>query len=232
MSRNESCPTDREDLIALSSGDLPPERELRVARHLAECATCRETAARIRAVAGSLAGVEGTVRWHRFTSRFGETWVAATDRGLTRLSWQHEGADGFVEELEGRFPGAPVVPDPEGLEGAEAELKEYLRGERRSFDLSLDLEGLSDFDRSVLRAAGEVSFGEVVPYGKLARRIGRPRAARAVGGALGRNPVPIVIPCHRVVRSDGGLGGYGSGVEYKKRLLSLEGREDLVPQAG
>ncbi|MFB6240624.1 MAG: methylated-DNA--[protein]-cysteine S-methyltransferase, partial [Gemmatimonadota bacterium] len=82
----------------------------------------------------------------------------------------------------------------------------------------MDLARVSAFDRRVLRAASDLDFGEVAAYGELARRVGRPRAARAVGGALGRNPVPVVVPCHRIVRSDGGLGGYGSGVEYKERL--------------
>jgi methylated-DNA-[protein]-cysteine S-methyltransferase len=169
-----------------------------------------------------------TVRWHRFETRLGVTGVAGTDRGLARVTWEPVDEEAFVADLEERFPGAPVVPDPEGLEAVERQLLEYLMGDRKTFDLPVDLEGTSAFDRRVLRAASELGFGEVVPYGELARRIGRPRAARAVGGALGRNPVPVVVPCHRIVRSDGGLGGYGSGIEYKERLLRIEGREDLL----
>lgn len=173
--------------------------------------------------------MRGVVRWHRFEGPFGATGVAATDRGLARLSWQREGPDAFADELAERFPDAEVVCDPEGLREAERQLSEYFAGDRRAFDLPVDLQGVSDFDRRVLRAAARLGFGEVVAYAELARRAGRPRAARAVGGALGRNPVPVVVPCHRVVRSDGGLGGFGSGVGRKERLLRLEGREDLLP---
>lgn len=172
--------------------------------------------------------MDRTVRWHRFETPFGAIRAAATDRGLARVAWQEEGDGAFVAELEERFPDAPVVPDPEGLREVERQLSEYFRGDREAFDLPVDLDPVSEFDRRVLRAAAGLDFGEVVTYGELARRIGRPRAARAVGGALGRNPVPVVVPCHRIVRGDGGLGGYGSGVEYKERLLRIEGREDLL----
>lgn len=171
---------------------------------------------------------DGAVRWQRFETRFGETRVAATDRGLARVAWQEEGDGAFVAELEERFPDAPVVPAPERLREVERQLSEYFRGDRETFDLPVDLDPVSEFDRRVLRAASNLDFGQVVTYGELARRIGRPRAARAVGGALGRNPVPVVVPCHRIVRGDGGLGGYGSGIEYKERLLRVEGREDLL----
>jgi methylated-DNA-[protein]-cysteine S-methyltransferase len=131
--------------------------------------------------------------------------------------------------MEERFPGRPVVRDGERLVEAERELREYFAGERSSFDLPVDLSSLSPFDRRVLEVAFRtIRFGEVVPYAELAKRIGKPKAARAVGGALGRNPVAIVVPCHRVVRSDGSLGGYGGGVRYKERLLEIEGRRDLL----
>lgn len=181
-----------------------------------------------RTVKETTASADRVVRWHCFETRFGGTGVAATDRGLARVTWQEEGDGAFVANLEERFPDAPVVPDPEGLREAERQLSEYFRGDRESFDLPVDLTRLSPFDRSVLRAASGLDFGQVAAYGEVARRIGRPRAARAVGGALGRNPVPVVVPCHRIVRSDGGLGGYGSGIEYKERLLRIEGREDLL----
>lgn len=228
MDDPRACPVDREELVALASGDLEPERQVAVSRHVAECTPCRREAVRSRAAGRSVAGITGVVRWHRFESRFGDTWLAATSEGLARVSWQHEDADAFVSELERLFPDVPVVPDPGQLAEAERQLSEYFRGDRRAFDLPVDLEGVSEFDRRVLEAAEHLEFGEVVPYGELARRIGRPKAARAVGGALGRNPVAIVVPCHRVVRSDGSLGGYGSGVEYKERLLRIEGREDLL----
>ena len=95
--------------------------------------------------------------------------------------------------------------------------------ERARFDLRLDLSELTPFHRRVLLAAAEVPAGKVVSYGEIARRIGRPAGSRAVGQALGRNPVPIVIPCHRVVAAGGQLGGYTGGLDIKRKLLRLEG---------
>ena len=105
-----------------------------------------------------------------------------------------------------------------------AEIAEYLAGERREFSVPMDGAGLSPFTRRVLEACAQVPYGETVCYGEIARRIGKPRGARAVGQALGRNPVPLIVPCHRVVASGGGLGGFGGGVELKRRLLALERR--------
>ena len=87
---------------------------------------------------------------------------------------------------------------------------------------------MTDFQRAVLTELQSVGFGEVIPYSELARRIGRPGASRAVGNALNKNPVGIIVPCHRIVRADASLGGYGGGVQYKKRLLTIEGRQDLL----
>lgn len=225
-----TCEYTEDDVLAFVAGDLDPEQALAAAEHVAGCRSCREDAAGFRALeelvpegcAGSVVG------WHRFPTPFGPMYVAATDRGLARLSWQQPGDDAFVAELEEAFPGRVVVRRPAALAGAERQLREYFDGTRRSFDLAVDLGELSPFQRRVLRAARRLDHGQVVPYAELARRIGRPRAYRAVGNALGGNPVAIVVPCHRVVRSDGSLGGYGGGLEYKEALLRLEGREDLL----
>ncbi len=155
-------------------------------------------------------------------------YAAATERGLVRLTWGPESDDAFVDQLCERFPDRRIVRDADALAGVEAELREYFSGERDAFDLAVDLGALTEFERRVLEAAREIPCGEVVCYSELARRIGKPKAARAVGNALGANPIPVVVPCHRVVRRDGGLGGYGGGVEYKRRLLGIEGREDLA----
>ncbi len=154
-------------------------------------------------------------------------YVAASERGLVRVSWGMSLND-FVRETEARFAGRPVVRDGDALAAAERELREYFAGERSEFDVPVDLSALSEFERRVLDAARKLGFGEVVPYSELAKRIGKPRASRAVGNALGHNPVAIVVPCHRVIRRDGSLGGYGGGLEYKERLLELEGRADLL----
>lgn len=105
---------------------------------------------------------------------------------------------------------------------ARDELAEYLEGLRSYFTVPVDLSAVAPFQRSVLEAARKIPFGEIRSYGWVAERTGSPRAVRAVGTALGRNPVPIVVPCHRVLRSDGSLGGYAFGLDLKNRLLSLE----------
>lgn len=175
---------------------------------------------------------EDAVCWHRFSTPFGTMYVAASAEGLVRVSWGQPGDDAFVAHLEDRFPDRPVIRDGRTLVEAERQLREYFAGARARFELPVDLGTLSDFDRRVLREARDIRFGHALSYGQLARRIGRPKAARAVGGALGRNPVAIVVPCHRIVRSDGSLGGYGGGVEWKRRLLALEGWSGLEVAAG
>ena len=106
---------------------------------------------------------------------------------------------------------------------ARRQIREYFRGERRRFDLELNPSG-TEFQRRVWRALSEIGYGEVCNYADIARRIGKPGAARAVGQANGANPIPIVIPCHRVIAADGSIGGYSGGLATKKRLLALEGR--------
>jgi len=138
--------------------------------------------------------------------------------GTFYAAWDEEGISALL------FPGAR----PEGplttsslLSELARQLEDYFQGKRTCFDLPLSLRG-TPFQLSVWQALREIPHGEVVTYSELARRIGRPRAARAVGGAVGANPVPIVIPCHRVVAARG-LGGYGPGRHWKERLLRLEG---------
>ena len=130
-----------------------------------------------------------------------------------------------LDRLASRLGGAPVeAPDAPALAEAIRQVNAYFGGTRRDFDLPLDWSLVSGFNRQVLRElrAG-VAFGSVVGYGELARRVGQPGAAQAVGTAMGSNPLPVVVPCHRVVESDGGIGGFGGGLETKRRLLALEG---------
>ncbi|WP_340560259.1 methylated-DNA--[protein]-cysteine S-methyltransferase [Streptomyces sp. GSL17-111] len=119
------------------------------------------------------------------------------------------------------------VPDPSGFSRAVEQLEEYFAGGRTAFSLPLALHG-TPFQRTVWAALTEIPYGETVSYGELARRIGRPGASRAVGLANGRNPVGIIVPCHRVVGSSGGLTGYGGGLERKRHLLDHELRTALV----
>ena len=173
----------------------------------------------------------------RHPAPWGILHVAAGEHGILAIELASETGD-FVDDLARRLGGA-VVPDGPGLPGpwrdalatASRELDEYFAGRRTAFDVPVDLAGVSAWDRLVLDGARRLSYGEVTSYGGLARAIGRPRAARAVGGALGRNPVPLMIPCHRIVAGDGTLGGYGGGgrgarerlLAVKRSLLALEG---------
>jgi methylated-DNA-[protein]-cysteine S-methyltransferase len=147
--------------------------------------------------------------------------LAATPEGLCRISFDPE-PERELDVLARAF-GARVLRSPRPLEEARRELDEYFEGSRRDFDLRVDLRALPVFQRTVLAELVRVPFGAVETYGGLAARIGRPRAARAVGGALNRNPVPIVVPCHRVVGSTGGLVGYAGGLARKEHLLAHEG---------
>jgi methylated-DNA-[protein]-cysteine S-methyltransferase len=133
-------------------------------------------------------------------------------------------ADGALTHLrfDGQAPPDGAVHDAGACAAAAAQLREYFAGERRSFDLPLAPRG-TDFQRGVWEALRGIGWGETVDYGSLAARLGRPGAARAVGRANATNPIPIVIPCHRVIGRDGSPTGYAGGVEAKVRLLALEG---------
>jgi len=154
-------------------------------------------------------------------SPVGRLLVAATDRGLCRISFDPE-PDRELESLARGF-GARVLRAAKPLESARRELDEYFAGRRRDFELQVDLRPLPDFQRLVLGELARVPFGATETYGGLAARVGRPRAARAVGGALNRNPIAIVLPCHRVLGASGSLVGYAGGLERKRALLAHEG---------
>jgi methylated-DNA-[protein]-cysteine S-methyltransferase len=155
-------------------------------------------------------------------SPVGPLCLAITERGLARLEFCEREAD-FLRRLRGEH-GAEILRQPERARAVVEQVREYLAGRRMAFDLPVDLRGRTDFQREVLEAARRIPRGRVTTYGELARRIGRPGAARAVGQALGNNPVPIVIPCHRVLGGDGSLHGYsgGGGTRTKAWLLRLE----------
>jgi methylated-DNA-[protein]-cysteine S-methyltransferase len=154
-----------------------------------------------------------------FDTPFGRMAVAATARGLTRVLLPGEAA---------ALRAPAVAPEPDRAAEAvaaraEREILEYLAGRRRKFTVRVDLSAAPPFHAKALRALARIPYGRTVTYGDLAARAGRPHGARAVGQAMARNPVPLVIPCHRVVASGGGLGGYGGGLDLKRRLLHLEG---------
>jgi methylated-DNA-[protein]-cysteine S-methyltransferase len=156
------------------------------------------------------------VRYDIVDSPVGDLFVAATDRGLTRISFFPAG----MEDTLARTFGPRVLRSPLG--DVRRELDEYFAGNRRAFDLPLDLR-VAPFQAAVLAELALVPYGQTETYGALAAKAGRPKAARAVGTVMNRNPIPIVLPCHRIVGANGSLTGYAGGLDTKLRLLQLEG---------
>jgi methylated-DNA-[protein]-cysteine S-methyltransferase len=154
-------------------------------------------------------------------SPVGKLLVAATERGLCRIAYDAE-PEQELDRLARAF-GVRVLRSPKPIDPARRELDEYFDGKRREFDLPVDVALLAEFNRRVLHELARVPYGEVVTYGELAARADRPRAARAVGTVMNRNPLPIVLPCHRVIGASGKLVGYAGGLERKEALLKLEG---------
>jgi methylated-DNA-[protein]-cysteine S-methyltransferase len=152
--------------------------------------------------------------------------LAVTEAGLCRISFDPE-PERETDELARTF-GVRVLRSPREVDRVRRELDEYFQGRRRMFDLPLDLRGRTGFSREILDRLARVPYGEVTTYKSLAVEAGNPHAARAVGTIMNRNPIPIVLPCHRVVGSNGSLVGYGGGLDRKRQLLDLEsGRPHL-----
>lgn len=170
--------------------------------------------ARFRAAALATGLVDA--RYDLVDSPLGELFVAVTDRGLCRLGYGIETAE---EELARVF-GSRVLRAP--LDTVRRELDEYFAGRRQAFDLSLDLR-VAPFNEQVLRELARVPYGRTETYGGLAAKVGHPRAARAVGTVMNRNPIAIVLPCHRIIGANGSLTGYAGGLDIKRQLLALEG---------
>jgi methylated-DNA-[protein]-cysteine S-methyltransferase len=154
----------------------------------------------------------------------GELLVAATPRGLVRVSYLDAGQESELERLAARV-SPRVVEAPGVLDGPRRQLEEYFEGRRRDFDLPLDWAMTAGFGRRVLRATARIPYGDTSTYRQVAGHAGNALAVRAAGNALGANPMPIVVPCHRVLRTGGGLGGYTGGLQRKEFLLELEGAE-------
>lgn len=155
-------------------------------------------------------------------SPFGRLVLAASPRGLLRLAYPDEPVEAVIAELAEDI-SPRILEAPARLDPLRRQLDEYFAGRRRQFEFPIDWHLVHGFGRDVLRVTAHIPYGKVRTYREVAVRTGRPLAVRAVGNALGANPMPIVIPCHRVVRTGGGLGGYTGGVHRKERLLQLEG---------
>jgi len=147
----------------------------------------------------------------------------ATPRGLVRISFESEDRDEVLGEIAAHV-SPRILEAPRRLDPARRELDHYFGGTLHDFDLPIDWTLTGPFARRVLRRTARIPYGSVASYGEVAHAIGAPRAARAVGNALGSNPIPVVVPCHRVVRTGGAIGGYGGGLPRKRWLLDLEGR--------
>jgi methylated-DNA-[protein]-cysteine S-methyltransferase len=155
-------------------------------------------------------------------SPIGELVLAATDEGLVRVGWASDDRDLILNELSESI-GPRVLEMPARLDDVRRQLDEYFAGRRTVFDLDLDWRLSRGFVRAVLTETWRIPFGETRTYAEMAAAAGSPRAFRAAGSALGANPIPVIVPCHRVLRSGGALGGYGGGLPVKQQLLELEG---------
>jgi methylated-DNA-[protein]-cysteine S-methyltransferase len=155
-------------------------------------------------------------------SPLGRLTVAATPRGVVRIAYPTSSQESVLLDLAGKV-SPRVLEAPERLDAVRRELDEYFEGRRREFELPLDWSLTRGFFRRVLRATARIGYGQVGTYAEMATRAGSPRAVRAAGNALASNPIPVVVPCHRVLRTGGGLGGYGGGLERKEFLLRMEG---------
>jgi methylated-DNA-[protein]-cysteine S-methyltransferase len=158
----------------------------------------------------------------RVDSPLGPLLAAATPRGLAALTYADAGVEPVLERLAAGI-SPRVLEAPARLDPLRRELDEYFAGRRREFDLPVDLTLMRGFGRRILEATAAIPFGETRSYREVAAGAGNPKATRAAGNALGHNPIPIVVPCHRVLRTGGALGGYTGGLEKKEALLRLEG---------
>jgi len=199
-----------------SDSDLEGALRVRVDDEAAERAAERTAA---RALDEGLADVA----YATVDSPIGRLLVASTERGLVRVSFHTEQHEDVLNELVVRI-SPRVLEAPARLDEVRRELEEYFDGRRKRFELALDWQLSRGFRAEVLRKLYEnVPYGETASYAEMAADAGRPRAYRAAGSAMGSNPMPVVVPCHRVLATGGGLGGYGGGLDMKRFLLRLEG---------
>jgi methylated-DNA-[protein]-cysteine S-methyltransferase len=194
------------------------EQQLRVAP-VAEL-NRRGLAAALAQRAGKAALLD--VAYAEIDSPIGELIVFVTPRGLLRIKYADEPIEGVLADVAARV-SPRILRAPARTDEARHELEAYFGLRRRTFNLPIDWSLVHGFAGRILRKTARIPFGDVRSYGQLAAQAGSPRAARAVGNALGSNPIPIVVPCHRVLHADGGLGGYSGGLDRKRYLLALEG---------
>lgn len=182
-----------------------------------------ETTARLRTRLAAAAGAEGLldIGYRTVDSPVGPLLLAATPEGLVRVAFHREGHDAVLGALAGSV-SPRILAAPARLDKAARQLDEYFAGRRRTFELPLDFRLAKGFRLAVLRHLSDIPYGGTESYAQVAAAAGSPRAVRAVGTACATNPLPLVVPCHRVVRADGSSGGYRGGPDAKRTLLMLE----------
>ena len=193
-------------------------------RHLAQAyPDAPDDLRRLRERLATAAQAEGILdlAYRTVDSPVGPLLLAATDIGLVRVAYTREDHDTVLQTLADRI-SPRILHAPVRLDPAARELEEYFAGTRQTFDLALDWRLSAGFRASVLHRLPDIGYGHTASYATVAALAGNPKAVRAVGTACATNPLPVVIPCHRVVRSDGSMGGYLGGVEAKRTLLTLE----------
>ena len=249
MNRSYACSAIEPDLVASATGDADPMTDERVQGHIGRCAHCADEYRKYRAIEGIVDAVRRvpapiaaagrarqrleaslqdlrrrTVSYRIFPSPLGQILIAQSDKGVSLVEYLGSHADVRRSRLA-HTPGVEAVEDGAEVEARYRELMEYLEGKRTRLEWPLDLRlARSDFHRHVLSATSQIPYGAVTSYAGLACQLGKPTAVRAVAQALRWNPLPIVIPCHRVVGTSGALTGYaGNKIGLKQQLLSTEG---------
>lgn len=162
------------------------------------------------------------VAYTEIDSPIGRLLLAATHEGVVRVGFPSENHDAILQDMAARL-SPRMLEAPARLDDVRRQLDEYFEGQRHEFSTPLDFSLSSGFRQRVLKAIAAIPFGEVRTYRDMATAAGNPAAVRAAGSACGSNPIPLIVPCHRVLRTGGGLGGYGGGLDLKRKLLSLEG---------
>jgi methylated-DNA-[protein]-cysteine S-methyltransferase len=169
------------------------------------------------------------VAYAKLDSPVGTLLMASTPAGLVRIAYlDGDDEDAVLQDMASRI-SPRILAAPRRLDGWRRELDEYFEGRRRDFELELDWQLMTDFGRRILKATAAIPYGSVSTYGAVAADAGSPRGSRAAGNALGSNPIPIVIPCHRVLHAGGGLGGYTGGLDRKRTLLAIERGQGPLP---
>ena len=228
---NDPCDLCEDALPGYVLGELSVADQEWINEHTAECNYCRNELESFQHLEALLTECcneplpEMTcprASWSHVQSPIGQLSVAVSAKGVCEIGF------GWIEDdvnFAGRLieRGYQPVRDDKAIERVASELNAYLSGEQERFNVPVDLSGLTEFSRSVLAATASVPFGETRTYGEIARSIGQPGASRAVGNALNKNPVPLIVPCHRIVPTGGGIGNYAGTPQVKAQLLALEG---------